>query len=834
MSAVAPAAGAAYRDPGRTVADRVADLLARMTPEEKVAQLGSAWVFQLADGPELDPAKAADLLGHGLGQVTRISGASSLDAAAAAGLANAIQRRLVEGTRLGIPAIVHEEICSGVMSRGSTVFPQALGVAATWEPDLARDIARSVRRQMRAMGAHQGLSPVLDVCRDPRWGRTEETYGEDPYLVARMGVAFVRGLQGDDGLATGVIATAKHFVGYGASEGGLNWAPPHIGPRELREVYLHPFEAVVRAGGVRSVMHAYNELDGVPLAADRDLLTGVLRDEWGFDGCVVADYFAVRQLAEYHHVAADAEEAAVLALGAGIDVELPNTDCFGAPLLAAARRGRISDATIDAAVARVLRDKFELGLFEQPYVDADRAGAAVDTSDDRRLAREVARRSLVLLRNDGTLPLSVAGPDGPGGPGRIAVIGPNAHRARHLLGDYTYPSHVESLVEIQRTGDNVFSMPLDDGHVLDAPVLAGPTVFDALRTRFGADRVGYAQGCGVTGPATVPDGAEPPPGAAAVPGAADGPGAAGAGDPGPDPDPYREGFDEAVALAAGADVAVLVMGDKAGLTDDCTSGESRDVASLDLPGAQERLARAVLATGTPVVLVLVAGRPIGSATLHEACAAVLMAWLPGQEGGEAIAEVLVGDESPGGKLPITYPRSVGQVPVFYGHKVSGGRSHWKGDYVDGPTAPLHPFGHGLGYTTFALSAVAAGPAEVSWHDAVTVTAVVTNTGRRDGDEVVQLYVRDPVASVTRPVLELASFARVGLAPGERRTVTFTTPVGQLGFHDRRLAYVVEPGTLEVFVGTSSVDLVPAGTITVVADPAGRPPRKAFDGAITIT
>jgi beta-glucosidase len=638
------------------------------------------------------------------------------------------------------------------------------------------------------MGAHQGLSPVLDVCRDPRWGRTEETFGEDPYLVARMGVAFVRGLQGDD-LATGVVATAKHFVGYGASEGGLNWAPPHIGPRELREVYLHPFEAVVRSAGVRSVMHAYNELDGVPLAAHHELLTGVLRDEWGFEGCVVADYFAVRQLAEYHHVAADAEEAAVLALDAGIDVELPGTDCFGDPLLRAARGGRASTARIDGAVARVLRDKFELGLFEQPYVDAERAAAAVATPAHRDLARTVARRSLVLLRNDGALPL-------PGGTTRIAVIGPNADRARHLLGDYTYPSHVESLVEIQQTGNNVFSMPLDDSHVLEAPELTGTTVLAALRARFGPGVVTHAEGCGVTGD-------------------------------------DRSGFEEAVRLAAAADVAVLVMGEKAGLTDDCTTGESRDVASLDLPGVQEDLARAVLATGTPVVLVLVVGRPIGSAALHEACAAVLVAWLPGEEGGEAIAEVLAGDAAPGGKLPISYPRSVGQVPVFYGHKVSGGRSHWKDDYVDAPTAPLHPFGHGLAYTTFALSGVETGPGEVSWHDAVTTSVTVTNTGDRAGDEVVQLYVRDPVASTTRPVLELASFARLGLAPGEARTVTFTTPVGQLGFHDRRLAYVVEAGRLDVFVGTSSADLVTAGSVTVVADPAGRPPLKAFDGTVTV-
>jgi beta-xylosidase len=780
----AAATTAAYRDPGLGIGERVADLLARMSLEEKVAQLGSAWVFQLADGPRLDPA-APDLLRHGLGQVTRISGASSLAAREAATLANAIQRHLVSSTRLGIPAIVHEEICSGVMARGSTIFPQAIGLASTWEPSLAAALADAVREQMRATGAHQGLSPVLDVCRDPRWGRTEETFGEDPYLVSRMGVAFVRGLQGDD-LGTGVIATAKHFVGYGASEGGLNWAPPHIGPRELREVHLRPFEAVVRAAGVRAVMNAYNELDGLPVAADRSLLTGMLRDEWDFAGCVVSDYFAVRQLAEYHHLAVDAEDAAVLAMEAGLDVELPGTDCYGEPLLRAVRAGRVPEATIDAAVARVLTAKFELGLFERPYVDPERAAVAVDTPAHRRLARTIARKSLVLLRNDGVLPLRG---------GRIAVIGPNADNARHLFGDYTYPAHVESLEEVLHSGQNVFSMPLDARRRPDHVDVDATTIAGALAARFGPG-VGHAPGCGVS-------------------------------------DGSRAGFAAAVDLAAASDVAVMVMGDKAGLTEDCTSGESRDAASLDLPGVQESLVRAVLATGTPVVLVLVAGRPLGSAWLHERCAAVLMAWLPGQEGGAAVAEVLAGDAVPGGKLPISYPHAAGQIPVYYGHKISGGRSHWKGDYVDAPAAPLYPFGHGLGYTTFALSGAVLARTAVSWHDPVTTTVTVTNTGSRAGHEVVQLYVRDPVASVTRPVLELASFVRLSLAAGESRTVMFETPVGQLGFYDRDLAYVVEPGVIEVFVGTSSADLVAAGAVTVTRDPTGRPPDKMYDGTVTV-
>jgi len=778
---------AAYLDPSLPVGERVGDLLARMSLEEKVAQLGSAWVFQLADGPRLDATKAGGLLAHGLGQVTRISGASSLAAPDAAALANAIQRHLVERTRLGVPAIVHEEICSGVMARGSTIFPQAIGLASTWEPELAAALADAARVQMRATGAHQALSPVLDVCRDPRWGRTEETFGEDPHLVARMGVAFVRGLQGDD-LGSGVVATAKHFVGYGASEGGLNWAPAHIGARELREVHLHPFEAVVRDAAVRSIMNAYNELDGVPVAADRTLLTTVLRDEWGFEGCVVADYFAVRQLATYHQVAVDAADAAVIALDAGLDVELPGTDCFGEPLLTAVRSGRVPESRIDVAVGRVLRTKVELGLFERPYVDAGRAAAAVDTPDHRRLARTIARRSLVLLRNDGALPLE--------GAPRIAVIGPNADSPRNLLGDYTYPAHVESLKEVLLSGQNVFALPLDHDHQLQDADVDATTVAGALRARFGDD-VRIALGCDVNSA-------------------------------------RRDGFAEAVELAAGSDVAVMVMGDKAGLTDDSTSGESRDVASLELPGVQEDLVRAVIDTGTPVVLVLVAGRPLASAWLHEHCAAVLMAWLPGHEGGEAIAEVLAGDVNPGGKLPISYPRSVGQIPVYYGHKVSGGRSHWKGDYVDSPAAPLHPFGHGLSYTTFALSEPSLARTEVSWHGAITTTVTVTNTGGRGGDEVVQLYVRDPVASVTRPVLELKSFVRVRLSPGESRTVTFETPIGQLGFCDRELDHIVEPGRFDLFVGTSSVDLVDVGSVTVTAGPDGIQPAKLFDGAVTIT
>jgi beta-glucosidase len=420
---------AAYRDATFPIDRRVDDLLARMTLEEKVAQLGSAWVFELVENAELRTDCAPESLRVGIGQVTRISGASSLGAVEAARAANTIQHFLVEETRLGIPAIVHEEINSGLMAKDATVFPQAIGVASSWEPDLVAAMADVIRRQMRGVGAHQGLSPVLDICRDPRWGRTEETFGEDPYLVARLGAAFIRGLQGDD-ISDGVVATAKHFVGYSASEGGMNWAPAHIGAAELKEVYLHPFEAAVRTAGLRSIMNSYNELDGLPVGADASLLTGTLRDDWGFDGLVVSDYFAIRQLTEYHRIAGDAAEAASMALLAGLDVELPGTDCYGEPLLKALEEKALTESDVDTAVTRVLRAKFELGLFERPFVDVDAAATAMDTPQHRELAATLARKSIVLLSNDGILPIAAD-------TSSIAVIGPNADKARNLFGDYS-------------------------------------------------------------------------------------------------------------------------------------------------------------------------------------------------------------------------------------------------------------------------------------------------------------------------------------------------------------------------------------------------------------
>ncbi|HWL43067.1 MAG TPA: glycoside hydrolase family 3 N-terminal domain-containing protein [Ilumatobacter sp.] len=779
----APDDTAPYRDPTAGIDDRVADLLGRMTLDDKLGQLGSAWVFQLAGADGFDAARATPLLAHGIGQVTRISGASSLGVSAAAELANAIQQHLREHTRLGIPALVHEEICSGLMAREATVFAQALGVAATFRPEYNRAIADSIRLQMRSIGAHQGLSPVLDICRDPRWGRLEETYGEDPLLVSRMGVEFVLGLQGPS-LATGVIATLKHFVGYGASEGGLNWAPAHLPERELRDVYLRPFEAAVREAGAASVMNGYHELDGVPCGANRWLLTDVLRTEWGFVGCVVADYFAVKQLDVYHHVVGSPDEAAAAALRAGLDIELPGTDCYAEPLRRALDRGLVSLAELDTAVARALRQKFALGLFEQPFVDTGALHVHTRTADQLALARQVAADSLVLVKNDGVLPLG----SGDAGPARVAVVGPSAASARNLLGDYSYLAHVESLLDLLKSGNNVFAMPLEHGADVDEQLdLAHVgTVLDQLTERLAGADVTYAPGCDVNST-------------------------------------NRSGFAAAVAAAAAADVAVVVVGDKSGLTVDATSGESRDAAYLTLPGVQEQLVLDVAATGTPVVLVIVGGRPMGSPAVHDACAAVLMAWLPGEQGAAAIADVVLGTVSPGGKLPVTWPRSSGQIPVFYAHKVSGGRSHWKGPYVDESNHPLYPFGHGLSYSSFALSDLSVEPAQLPVDTAdgldaeVVVTATLTNTGAVRADEVVQLYASDPVASVTRSVRELQAFLRVTLDPGASAQVTLAVSVRALGFTGRELHYGVEPGDVEFHLGTSATDTTPVGSVRLTGD-----------------
>jgi len=766
-----------YRDAALPIEARIADLVARMTLEEKVAQLGSAWSFQLTTGEELDRAKLDDLLRHGIGHISRVAGATNLDEAGAVEMGNAIQRYLTQETRLGIPAILHEESLHGVIARGATVFQQSIGAAAAFDPALVAEMAATLRRRLLLIGARHALAPVLDISRDPRWGRVEETYGEDPYVASVMGVEYVRAIQGDS-LAVGVAATTKHMVGHGLAEGGMNQAPAHAGARELRDEHLLPFEAAVRAARVATVMPAYCDVDGVPSHVSRELLTTILRDEWGFDGLVVSDYTAVEMLATEHRLTRSLAVAGALALQAGMDTELPNVAAYGAPLLEAVATGLVAERVVDLAVERTLRLKFRLGLFDAPTVpDLDPALLAQLQADERSVARRLAASSLVLLENDGTLPIA---PASDGGPARIAVVGPIADSARDLVGDYTHLLHIEVLNEL-RQRKNPFGFPIAEPLVPADEFALQATIVDGIRARFSGTSVVHAAGCGIQG--------------------------------GTDAD-----LEEAVALAAAADLAVVVLGERSGLTEDSTTGEFRDRSTLGFLGRQQELLERVAATGTRVVLIVVSGRPLVLDWAARHVAAILVAWVPGMAGPEAIADTLAGTVNPGGKLPISFPRTIGQIPLSYRHHPTGGHSNPKGSYVDGPTTPLWAFGHGRSYTTFELSSLALDHDRIPTSGGqVSIGVDVANTGDRAGDEVVQLYIRDEEASLARPVIELRGFCRVALEPGQRRRVTFQLAAEQLAYTDIAHRLVVEPGDVTVSVGTSS-DARPLSATLVLDGP----------------
>jgi beta-glucosidase len=757
-TAIAP-----YRDPALSIDERVADLLERMTRAEKIAQLGSFWAFELVGPGGLDTARLAELAPDGIGQVTRLAGSTNLSPIEVAEATNAIQRSLVEGTRLGIPALFHEECLHGLMAWGAPCFQQSIGAAATFDPELVRDVAETIRRRMLLTGARHGLAPVFDIARDPRWGRIEETYGEDPYLAAELGCAYVEGLQGP-GMVDGVVATAKHLVGHGLAEGGRNQAPASVGPRELRDTHLFPFEAAVRHAGIGAVMPAYCDVDGLPCHAAADLLTGLLRDDWGFDGIVASDYMGVEMLQTAHRLTDDLGVAAGLALAAGVDLELPRTVAFGRPLADGLESGAVDPALLDAAVARILRLKLQLGTMDRPYIDVpDMADLDSLARAERRAAAALAERSLVLLQNDGTLPI---GTDA----GRIAVIGPIADSVRDLLGDYSHLIHMQTLQEM-RSGVDALGV-IGDGQVIapDDEIAGRRTILDAIRDAFPGAAVRHARGSGLSS--------------------------------GTDDE-----LAEAVAIAAAADVAVVVLGERSGLTRESTTGEFRDRASLGFLGRQQELLESVVATGTPVVLVVCSGRPLALPWAAEHVGAILLAWVPGDAGPDAIAGALAGLVNPGGKLPVSMPRTVGQLPLTYRHHPTGGRSNPMTDYVDWPVAPLWPFGHGGSYTTFALENLRLDRAELQTSgDAVTIRADVVNSGSRPGAEVVQLYLRDEEASVARPVRQLVGFRRVHLQTGERRTVAFRLSTEQLSYVGADLRRIVEPGRVIVQVGRSSTDL----------------------------
>lgn len=762
----------AYQDSSLPIDQRVDDLIGRMTLEEKVAQMLSIHddksSFTSEDGT-FDPENATDWFEVGIGRIERPSeGYSAHDAAE---YTNAIQRWVQENTRLGIPVLFHEEGLHGVQAEQSTSFPIPMAMASSWNPDLIEDIYEVVGNDIRARGAHQALTPVVDVTRDPRWGRIEETFGEDPYLTSRLSVASVLGLQGDASFdeKKRVIATLKHMTGHGQPESGHNTAPASLSERQLWEIFFPPFRAAIEEAGALSVMASYNEIGGIPSHTNQWMLEDVLREQWGFNGVIVGDWYAIYQMITEHEVAADEADAARQALNATVDIDLPDGETYRT-LVEQVENDVISESDIDAAVRRLLRAKFMHGLFEDPYVDPDEADATAGAESQRELALEAAEQGITLLKNeDDMLPLD------PDQYESVAVIGP--HAAETLLGGYSgRPRYTVSIYEgVQdQLGDNA-SVAYAEG----VRITEDSIVTDEPQPHMSGER---SQPRWVTDEVVLPD-----------------------------PDENQERIAEAVQLAQESDLAIVVVGgneqtSREGYTDEHLG----DRTSLDLVGPQEELVEEILGTGTPTVTILNHGRPAAIPELVDQVPSLLDIWYLGQETGQAVGGALFGDVNPGGHLPVTVPRSVGQLPMFYNHKPSARRG-----YLFESSEPLFPFGHGLSYTSFEYDNVQLESEQIGPQGTTTLTIDVTNTGDRSGADVVQFYLRDHVSEVARPVQELRGFERVVLDPGETTTVSFEIGPDDLSFYGKDMEPIVQPGLFDLMVGHSSADIAQTVTLEVI-------------------
>jgi beta-glucosidase len=761
-----------YKNSTLPIEKRVSDLLGRMTVEEKVGQLSKllGWEMYSKNGKQVTISNKlrkavkeqhigllwATLRADPWTQKTLLNGLSPVEAARAT---NAIQRYMVDSTRLGIPLLLSEEAPHGHMAIGATVFPTAIGQASTWNPQLIQDMASTIAMETYAVGGKNGYGPVLDLARDPRWSRTEETYGEDPYLIGQMGTAMIRGFQGEKlGERDKIIGTLKHFVAYAAPDGGHNGESVSFGERSLRQYFLPPFERAVKSGA-GSVMTAYNSIDGIPCSANPWLLKDILRKDWGFTGFVVSDLLSISGLNGGHATAATAEEAASQSMHAGLDVDLSGTG-YGSNLLKAVQQGLVEPAVLDTAVARVLRMKFNLGLFDHPYVDEKLVAQKVATAQNKTVARQVARESIVLLKNDQhILPLRKSLK-------RIAVIGPNADNAYNQLGDYTAPQ-AEGKVQTLLTG---------------------------IRAAVGnSTRVDYVKGCAIR-------------------------------------DTSNSDIAAAVAAAKQADAVVLVLGGSSArdfktsyqatgaanvdpnTISDMESGEGFDRVSLDMMGDQIKLLKAIQATGKPVVLVTIMGRPLNLNWAAEHVPAIVNAWYPGQEGGLAIADVLFGDYNPAGRLPISVPRSVGQLPVHYNHTKP--KHH---DYVEMSAKPLYAFGYGLSYSSFDYSNLQVSLKENGNDFVCTVSFDVANQGKLAGDEVAQLYVVDEVSSVVTPVMQLKRFERKNIAAGKKENYSFQLTKEDLKLWNAGNEWKTEKGRFKLLVGASSDDIRLKGETVLTKD-----------------
>ena len=787
-----------YKDKSQPIAKRVRDLMAQMTLEEKVAQLSCAML--------MDQESLRETLKNGIGTLSYLNASMSGDTEKDMASLREIQRFLVEETRLGIPALIHNEGIAGLQIPGATTFQQALGMAATWEPELAQKMGETAQKQLLAFGMHALHSPLFDLGRDPRWGRISETYGEDPYLTAQMGTAYVRGVQKDDA----VMATAKHFVGYGNAEGGRNGGEMQLGERSLRDTFCWPFEAAIQDADVMAVMNGYGILNGEPIATSKALLTDLLRDELGFEGPVVSDYGSIGRADARYRTSENQRQTAVQAIQAGIDVEQPTNVCFQ-HLVQAVNDGELDAAYIDRALERILTVKFRLGLFENPYGVGD-FGAETSKAETGALSLEVAEKSIVLLKNEGDiLPLR---------PGlKVALIGPSADAKAVMFGGYSSVGSVgtsnrdfdqtendkfltmayqAAITEFKDSIKQQLGMEFDDQpspeqkeiilSILKQNFTSSNTVYssqqefleryyphcrsvrEVLEDTLGARQVSYAPGCGIK--ETIPGGIE-----------------------------------EALHCVESADIVVAVLGGLESMVDEgATCGENRDNTNTDLEQPQRELMEAVFAAGKPVVSVLIDGRPLSVSSVSQDSKALLHAWLPAEHGGEAIVNILTGKRSPSGKLPVTMVRNASQIPMHYDRLQLFTEPEVWAEYVDdAQNRPLYPFGHGLSYTQFTYENLVVDKT-VDVHETVRFSFTVRNTGKRAGDEVAQVYIRDVLSSVARPSLQLAAFAKVSLQPDESKTVSVELDLRQLAFHDSQMRLVVEPGEMEVLVGASSADI----------------------------
>lgn len=815
-----------YKDSTRPIPERVEDLLSRMTLEEKAAQLcGDLPASFIKDG-KVSVETLREKFPNGHGRFTQYSMVGIVDPVQIAEISNELQHYFVEETRLGIPVALQTENLCGYPAAGGTLFPAQINVGCTWEPELAGEMAAVIGQESRSVGINSAMSPVIDVSRDPRWGRTYETYGEDPYLISRMGVEYVKGMQGKN--KEGVACIAKHFLGYAESQSGLNCAVARINDRELYETFATPFEAAANEADVSGMMANYGEIDGMCVGANKKIARTLLRDTMKYRGMLTSDGAAIMKMYNYFHIAPTYKEAGLLAKKGGLDTEIPIGNAYR-QLPDYVREGKLDESLLDESVRRVLTIKFEYGLFENPYVDVDKVRASMTNGDKADLSRRIAEKSIVLLKNNGTLPLKKGL--------KLAVVGPHADNLRYPISGYTYPAYIEmmkagaedsSSVTFNGIADeaaankdkkcesgfgaaNPFAAtlamfsPEDQARLNDLPTvlrqMGARSLNSVLSDRFA---VRYAEGCKIIGDDT-------------------------------------SGFADAVAAAEDSDVVIAAMGGNCGWIN-VTGGEGKDRSSLDLPGVQQQLLEALCATGKPVVLILYGPGVFALPWAAEHTAAMVQAFMPGADAGRVLADVLDGTVNPGGHLTFTVPHHIGQLPITYNHRVGSGYGGdsaamsviFGGGYVDNTDRPLFPFGHGLSYTTFAVSKLELDSEELPTDGSIRARCTVTNTGDRTGDQVVQLYYHFSGAHVIRPNKQLVGFARVTLAPGESKTVEFDLKAAQLGYYNEDMDFVVEPGPAELSLGTSSEDLCDTHTIRLAGDPVDLMGRRSYTCAVSVS